>query len=219
MKIHSMRHFPFSVPPQINLAVGEHPFSRGIFSAASETTMESGLLSGSAQNTPIGTKLKLLPSSAEPRLPASAGVIGQQHHNTNSSELASLSKEEHQRKAPGYARPQSSASINIMPATAPVQLINQKGKTVSVLSIKGVVGINFSTFQSADGDNFSASPSLFDVFAAKWTSNPLDSVDPSEDSTAAGNIQNSWSYLLEERKSTERPQQTMVGLERRERTV
>jgi len=43
-------------------------------------------------------------------------------------------------------------------------------------------------------------PSLFDTIAARWTTNALDAVEES-DSVVTGAIQNSWSYLLEERKN------------------
>lgn len=43
-------------------------------------------------------------------------------------------------------------------------------------------------------------PSLFDTIAARWTTSALDVVEES-DSAVTGAIQNSWSYLLEERKN------------------
>ena len=51
--------------------------------------------------------------------------------------------------------------------------------------------------------------SLFDTIAARWTSNTL---DLESDSPVTGNIQNSWSYLLEERKNVSPQLSTTVRI-------
>uniref|UniRef100_A0A183C3I5 ANK_REP_REGION domain-containing protein n=1 Tax=Globodera pallida TaxID=36090 RepID=A0A183C3I5_GLOPA len=96
-------------------------------------------------------------------------VEGEVKFSLNAEELAILSKEEHQRKAPGYARPLSSASST----NQQLALANMK----------------------AESSNAST---LFDVLTSRWSTNPLESaVGNDGPNNGDSNLQNSWSYLLE----------------------
>nr|CAD2162232.1 unnamed protein product [Meloidogyne enterolobii] len=136
--------------PQLNLTIGEKPFINYSHDVAHSTFGSTSVI--------CNNELKSL--------------VGKQQGSDDTGELAALTKEEHQRKAPGYARPQSSMiSMNYLHNNYNEKLTNPP-----------------------------VAPSLFDTIAARWTTNALDVVEES-DSVVTGAIQNSWSYLLEERKN------------------
>uniref|UniRef100_A0A914I8G2 K Homology domain-containing protein n=1 Tax=Globodera rostochiensis TaxID=31243 RepID=A0A914I8G2_GLORO len=121
----------------------------------------------SPSNSSNCQSVDLRKSGYAPALPIT--VEGEVKFSLNAEELAILSKEEHQRKAPGYARPLSSASST----NQQLALANMK----------------------AESSNAST---LFDVLTSRWSTNPLESAVGNDSSNNGdSNLQNSWSYLLE----------------------
>ncbi|KAL3102100.1 hypothetical protein niasHS_003509 [Heterodera schachtii] len=106
--------------------------------------------------------------------PAVHVATGTQVKSLNAEELAILSREEHQRKAPGYARPQSSASMT-------KQMLSNMEKTK---------------------DESSNVSSVFDVFTSRWSMNSHEpTVGNGNSSNGSSDLQNSWNYLLEDWKN------------------
>uniref|UniRef100_A0A1I8BTT7 ANK_REP_REGION domain-containing protein n=1 Tax=Meloidogyne hapla TaxID=6305 RepID=A0A1I8BTT7_MELHA len=147
--------------PQLNLTIGEKPFINHTHDIVNSTFGPT--------NVTCNNELK--------------SIVGKRQGSEisdSTNELAALTKEEHQRKAPGYARPQS-----------------------SMIPMNQLQHNNYN--EKLPNGAPTMAPSLFDTITARWTSNALDAAEES-DSPATGTIQNSWSYLLEERKNVS-PQQ------------